>query len=57
MSKKTLEDRLLWMARDKGATSPTLALTPPGYDDDEIIILDTDSGQTWRVVLQKYKKF
>jgi hypothetical protein len=54
---RTLEEKLLWMAQEKGATSPSLALAGIGYNDEEIFILDADSGQTWRVVLQKYKKY
>lgn len=47
---ETLESRILDLARNEGATHPQIADTGA----DTIVILDADSGITWRVELRQF---
>jgi hypothetical protein len=47
---ETVIDRLMDMARAQGATYPTFAVS----SDEDVIVVDTDSGRTWMVELKEF---
>lgn len=48
MSDNDIINRLLAAARNEGAVYPTVADT-----EDGLVIVDTDSGRTWRVTVEE----
>ena len=50
MDYEQISDYLLDLARQAGATYPIVA----DSSDNELVILDTDSGRTWMVRLEEF---